>query len=79
MKFSELCEYLCFNLLYNFASQSFANCPWGNHDKSSCLNFGVDEMAANFILPLASNGITICHLNMVILVKNIDKLEELLK
>ena len=35
-------------------------------------------MVANSIALLASNGITICHVNMVSLVKSIDKLEEFL-
>jgi len=35
-------------------------------------------MVANFSVLSAVNGITLCHLNMISLVKNIDKLEEFL-
>ena len=50
----------------------------GNQDKTSCLKFGVDELVADSIALPASNRITICHLNMVSLVKNIEKLEKFL-
>ena len=56
----------------------YVNCPRGNQDKISCLKLGVDELVADSIALPASNGITICHLNMVSLVKNIEKLEEFL-
>ena len=62
----------------NFASQPYGNCPWGNQDKTSCLKFGVDELVADSTALPASNGITISHLNMVSLVKNIEKLDDFL-
>ena len=60
---------LVFLLLVNSASQSYGNCPSGYQDKTSCLKFGVDELVADSIALSASNGITICPLNMVSLVK----------
>ena len=48
------------------------------NEKTSCLKFGVDEVVVDSIALPASNGMTICHLNMVSLVKNIEKLEEFL-
>ena len=46
--------------------------------KTLHLKSGVEEMVADSTALLASNGITICHLNMVSLVKSIDKLKEFL-
>ena len=51
--------------------------PWSNLEKSIRVKYhGVDDMIANSSLLSLSNGITIiCHLNVVSLINNINKLE----
>ena len=52
--------------------------PWGNQEKSICAKYlGVDDMIANSSFS-SSNEIIICHLNVVSLVKNINKVEDFL-
>ena len=52
--------------------------PWGKQEKAICAKYlEGDDMIANSSFS-SSNGIIICHFNVVSLVKNINKVEDFL-
>ena len=63
-------------IIENFSANSRKKCPWGIQDYSICCTYdGVDDIdKTSNSLP----NLSICHVNIVSLNKNIDKLEEFL-
>ena len=63
-------------IIENFSANSRKKCPWGIQDYSICCMYdGVDDIdKTSNSLP----NLSICHVNIVSLNKNIDKLEEFL-
>ena len=63
--------------LDKFSIHDNIDCPWGNPGVAYCLKpIAFDD------IPLELNvmaGLTICHINIVSLCKNVDKLEEFLR
>ena len=72
--------YFCFCFYSEMTTDTYTErkYPWGNQEKSICAKYlGVDDMIAHSSFS-SLNGIIICHLNVVSLVKNINKVEDFL-